>query len=367
MMRSSSTILHVVGARPNFIKLAPLLRALEGVAGLRSVLVHTGQHYDAEMSDAFFADLEIRRPDVHLGVGSGTHAVQTAAVMMALEPVLERTRPALVVVVGDVNSTLAAALTAAKLNLPVAHVEAGLRSGDRSMPEELNRMLTDQVAELLFTPSRDADENLRREGIPGERIHRVGNIMIDTLLFHLPRARALAVPERLGLERGRYAVVTLHRPSNVDERAQLAEIFGALDAIAAEMAVVFPMHPRTRKNAEAFGLRLARARALEPVGYLEMVSLMETARVVLTDSGGVQEETTLLGIPCLTLRTTTERPITVEEGTNRLVPERTREKILAAVEEALGARWDGRRPELWDGRTAERIAGVLQGWLQQKA
>ncbi|MBI4538231.1 MAG: UDP-N-acetylglucosamine 2-epimerase (non-hydrolyzing) [Gemmatimonadetes bacterium] len=357
------TVVHVVGARPNFMKMAPLLRALDRGQVVPGVLVHTGQHYDEGMSEAFFADLGIREPDFYLGVGSGSHAIQTAAVLTALEPILLEAHPHLVVVVGDVNSTLAAALAAAKLNIPVAHVEAGLRSHDRTMPEELNRLLTDQLSELLFTPSPDADENLLREGIPAERIHRVGNIMIDSLLDHLPRAHALGALDRLGLERGRYALVTLHRPSNVDVREQLVEIFEALDAIALQMPVVLPMHPRTRKNAEAFGVRLRRARALEPLGYVEMVSLLESAAVVLTDSGGIQEETTVLGVRCLTLRDTTERPITIVEGTNRLVPERTREAILAAVAEALSSPLNGRRPELWDGRTAGRIAEVIARWI----
>jgi UDP-N-acetylglucosamine 2-epimerase (non-hydrolysing) len=297
----------------------------------------------------------MRPPDVELGVGSGTHARQTAAVMTAFEPVLAGWKPDAVVVVGDVNSTLACALVAAKLDVPVAHVEAGLRSFDRRMPEEINRVLVDQLADLLFTPGPDADDNLLREGIAPERIHRVGNVMIDTLLRELPRARAL--PRTLPA-RG-YAVATLHRPSNVDAAEPLAEIFGALAALAAEMPVVFPMHPRTRARAERFGLlpALGGVRVTEPLGYHAMLALLDGARLVLTDSGGVQEETTALGVPCVTLRTTTERPVTLREGTNALVPIRTRAHILRAAAEAPGRQ--GRVPALWDGRASDRILDVL--------
>jgi UDP-N-acetylglucosamine 2-epimerase (non-hydrolysing) len=355
-------ILQVVGARPNFMKIAPIEAALRREPGVQQMLVHTGQHYDERMSEAFFRDLGMPRPDVNLGVGSGSHAVQTAEVMRAFEPVLQEFEPDLLVVAGDVNSTLACALVAAKLGCPVAHVEAGLRSRDRTMPEEINRILTDQIADLLLTPSRDGDENLRAEGIPAERIHFVGNVMIDTLRVHLQRAREMDVPGRLGVERGGYRVATLHRPSNVDDPRQLGEIFAALAELAAERPTILPLHPRTRGRAEAFGLmdRLADVRIVEPLGYLEMLGLMDGAALVLTDSGGVQEETTALGVPCLTLRDTTERPVTITEGTNRLLPDRSRDSILRAVAEGETRR--GRIPEGWDGRAAERIVDVFREW-----
>ena len=353
-------IVHLVGARPNFMKAAPVLEALGRMPQISTMLVHSGQHYDVEMSTRFFEELGLPQPDVDLGIGSASHAVQVAQVMMALEPLLQREQPDLLIVVGDVNSTLAGALTAAKLNIPVAHVEAGLRSGDRTMPEEINRLLTDQISDLLFTPSRDGDRNLGREGIPADRIHFVGNVMIDTLLRNLPRARSSSARERYGVNGGRYAVVTLHRPSNVDEPDQLAEIYSALDTLARELPVLFPVHPRTSKNAESFGLRLEHARVLPPLGYLELVGLMSEAALVLTDSGGVQEETTALGVPCLTLRQNTERPITIEEGTNTLVPVRSRAAILAAAQQAGSKR--GRIPELWDGRAGERIAAAIVQW-----
>jgi UDP-N-acetylglucosamine 2-epimerase (non-hydrolysing) len=361
-------VLVVAGARPNFMKVAPVLAELER-AGHQGVLVHTGQHYDASMSDAFFADLGIPAPDFHLGVGSGTHAVQTARVMEAFEPVLREVRPDWVVVVGDVNSTLACALVAAKLRdelaCRIAHVEAGLRSGDWRMPEEVNRVLTDRLADLLLTPSRDAHPNLASEGIEAEKAVFVGNVMIDSLFAQLPAARELDVPARLGVERGRYAVVTLHRPSNVDDPAALAAVLEALDRVAAEMPVVFPIHPRTRARADEFGLhaRLAPLRTVAPLGYREMVSLVDGAAVVLTDSGGLQEETTALGIPCVTLREQTERPITVTEGTNRLAPwPLTAAGVHRAFREALadGRRAPGEGVEGWDGRAAERIVAALE-------
>ncbi len=358
----------VAGARPNFMKVAPILRAL-AAAGHRGVLVHTGQHYDAAMSDAFFADLELPAPDHHLGVGSGTHAQQTARVMEKFEPVLREESPDWVVVVGDVNSTIACALVAAKLReevgCRVAHVEAGLRSNDWRMPEEINRVLTDRLSDLLLTPSRDAEPNLLAEGLAAERIRFVGNVMIDTLLHQLPRARELDLPGRLGIERGRYVAATLHRPSNVDDAGALRAVLGALAEVAHEMPVVLPIHPRTRKNAEAFGLGdlLNRLTVLEPIGYREMLALTEGAAVVLTDSGGLQEETTALGVPCVTLREQTERPVTVTEGTNRLAPwPLTSEGVLASYRDALSR---GRpepgahRPEGWDGRAGERIVEAL--------
>ena len=359
-------LLHVIGARPNFIKIAPLIRALHGRHGLEQVLAHTGQHYDDAMSATFFRDLGIPEPDFNLGVGSGSHAAQTANIMRAFEPLLGQIRPDLVVVVGDVNSTLACALVAAKLGCPVAHVEAGLRSRDRGMPEEINRLLTDQLADLLFTPSRDADVNLRAEGIPSERIHFVGNIMIDTLMACRERTQVRDAPRAYGVEPGAYFLVTLHRPSNVDDAAQLGQILAALAALAERRPVLFPMHPRTRGNAERFGLleRLRGVRVLEPLGYLEMLGLLASAATVLTDSGGIQEETTALGVPCLTLRSSTERPVTVAEGTNTLVPVRSRDAIVEAA--ACAGLKRSRVPECWDGRTAGRIADVLAAWWERR-
>ena len=364
--------LVVAGARPNFMKVAPILRALQA-RGHHGVLVHTGQHYDAAMSDAFFADLELPAPDFHLGVGSGSHAVQTAHVMEAFEPVLLGTRPDWVVVVGDVNSTLACALVAVKLKeqlgCRVAHVEAGLRSGDWRMPEEVNRVLTDRIADLLLTPSHDAHPNLAAEGIPADRVVFVGNVMIDTLLSLRDRARALDHSARLGLGAGPYAVATLHRPSNVDDPAALSAVLSALDRIAGSLPVVFPIHPRTRKNAEALGLSaaLGRLRVVEPLGYIEMLSLTSGAAVVLTDSGGLQEETTVLGVPCVTLREQTERPVTITDGTNRMAPwPLTAEGVFQAFQEALGAPITGRRPEGWDGRAAERVVLALEGASGQR-
>jgi UDP-N-acetylglucosamine 2-epimerase (non-hydrolysing) len=365
-------VILVAGARPNFMKVAPVLVALRR-AGHAPVLVHTGQHYDARMSDAFFADLELPEPDHHLGVGSGSHAVQTARIMEAFEPVVLAERPDWVVVFGDVNSTLACALVAAKLQpetgCRVAHVEAGLRSGDWRMPEEVNRVVTDRVSDLLLTPSRDAHPNLRAEGVPDGRVVFVGNTMIDTLLARLPRARERAFAAELGLQRGRYAVSTLHRPSNVDDPAAFRGVLEALGTVAREMPVVLPLHPRARRQAEAFGLEglLAPLKVLEPVGYLEMLSLTEGAAVVLTDSGGVQEETTALGVPCVTLREQTERPVTVTEGTNRLAPwPLTAEGVVGAFRDALarGAAGDAPpRPEGWDGRAGERVAAALAAAL----
>ncbi|MCU0620336.1 MAG: UDP-N-acetylglucosamine 2-epimerase (non-hydrolyzing) [Gemmatimonadales bacterium] len=361
-------ILLVAGARPNFMKVAPILRAVER-AGHEPLLVHTGQHYDARMSDAFFVDLGLPEPTHHLGVGSGTHAQQTARVMEAFEPVLERERPDWVVVVGDVNSTLACALVVSKrrheLGVRIAHVEAGLRSHDWRMPEEVNRVLTDRLSDLLLTPSTDAHAHLAHEGIPAERVRFVGNVMIDSLMSQLGAARARDVPARLGLARGGYAIATLHRPSNVDDPVALAGVLGALAQVARRMPVVFPIHPRTRKHAESFGLAapLAALRTLEPLGYVDMLSLTEGAAVCLTDSGGLQEETTALGVPCVTLREQTERPVTVTEGTNRMAPwPLTEAGIVGAFEAALaqGRRAPGERaPAGWDGRAAERIVAAL--------
>jgi UDP-N-acetylglucosamine 2-epimerase (non-hydrolysing) len=351
-------VLHVVGARPNFMKLAPVFEALRDRHGTRQTVLHTGQHYDAEMSAVFFRELGLPKPDINLEVGSGSHAQQTAAIMVRLEPALLEARPDVGLVYGDVNSTVAAALVAAKLLIPVGHVEAGLRSFDRTMPEEINRLLTDALADLLFTHSADADENLAREGIPRAKIRFVGNVMIDTLVRLLPRAE---IPEAAaGLNR--YALVTLHRPSNVDEAGRLGRILEVLGRIGRELPVLFPMHPRTERRMEAFGLRAALAdgvRLLHPLPYLQCLALQRQATVVITDSGGIQEETTFLGVPCLTLRESTERPVTITEGTNTLIgarPERLYPEVLAIL---AGRRKEGRIPALWDGKAGERIAREL--------
>ena len=350
-------ILHVVGARPNFMKLAPCHRALAVLPGVEQVVVHTGQHYDDAMSDSFFRDLEIPPPDVNLDAGSASHAVQTARIMERFEPVVVQHRPDWVVVYGDVNSTAAAALVCAKLGIRVAHVEAGLRSGDRSMPEEINRLVTDRLADLLLTPSRDADENLRREGIDEERIVFVGNVMVDSLLHGLPRARDARIRERLGVQEREYALVTIHRPSNVDSPDRLMALLEALGRVSRDMPVIFPMHPRTMKRLTARDREaLGQVRLLDPLPYHAMLDLLAGARVVITDSGGVQEETTALGIPCLTVRDTTERPVTLTEGTNRLVPDPNAIVELAVVVKPNGA---VRRPEGWDGRAGERVAVAL--------
>jgi UDP-N-acetylglucosamine 2-epimerase (non-hydrolysing) len=354
-------VLAVAGARPNFMKIAPVLRQLRARDGFETFLVHTGQHYDAVMSESFFRDLAIPEPDANLGVGSGTHGAQTAEVLARIETLLIERRPDLVLVVGDVNSTLAATLAAVKLGIPVAHVEAGLRSFDRSMPEEINRILTDSISTWLFTTEPSADRNLLREGIAAERIHRVGNVMIDTLLGQIDHARALDTPSRLGLEAGGYALLTLHRPSNVDDPDQLRELFGVLEEIHQELPVVFPIHPRTAEVIEKRlgGMRPA-LRIEQPLGYLDFLRLMIDARLVLTDSGGIQEETTVLGVPCLTLRENTERPITVAEGTNTIVgrdPTTIRSEVRKALE---GHGKVGGAPALWDGEAARRIVDVLE-------
>lgn len=354
----------VAAARPNFMKVAPLYHALvQESAWCRVRLVHTGQHYDANMSDAFFRDLRLPDPEVHLGVGSGTHAEQTAGVMVAYEKACMATRPDWVVVVGDVNSTLACTLAAVKLGIRVAHLEAGLRSRDRSMPEELNRLATDALADLLWTPSEDADENLMREGIPCKRIVRVGNIMIDSLEMMRLEIERQGLREALGLTQKGYGLVTLHRPSNVDDIGRLVDLIGVLGRLSAKMPLVFPVHPRTRACLEAANkwAALAASSGLllhEPVGYVAFMNLVFGAAYVLTDSGGVQEETTYLGIPCLTLRENTERPVTVTLGTNRLVRPGT---VESSVEEVLMGRWPkGNVPELWDGQAAARVTASLK-------
>jgi len=357
-------ILVVAGARPNFVKVAPVIKALKQTGRGEVALVHTGQHYDYSMSAAFFEELFIPAPDIFLGVGSGSHGEQTARILSAFEEVLLKDPPAAVAVVGDVNSTLACALAAAKCGVPVAHVEAGLRSFDRTMPEEINRVLTDALADYLFTHSPDADENLRREGVPEERIFLVGNVMIDTLREYEAAARARDVAGRLGLQAGGYAVCTLHRPSNVDEPGTLRTVVQILTDLQSECPVVFPMHPRTRTRLETFGLadvllEQKNIQAIDPLGYLDFIGLMATAALVLTDSGGVQEETTALGVPCLTLRESTERPVTVTLGTNAVVGTDSN-RILAAARRALNGDWPrGILPEGWDGHAAERIAAVL--------
>jgi UDP-N-acetylglucosamine 2-epimerase (non-hydrolysing) len=376
--RRTAPVLCVVGARPNFMKMAPILRAFAAARPpMPALLVHTGQHYDAAMSDRVFADLALPTPDVNLEVGSGSHAVQTAEVMRRFEPLVDTYAPACVLVVGDVNSTLACSLVAAKKGVAVVHVEAGLRSFDRAMPEEINRVVTDQVADRLYTTERAAQANLEREGIAAERIRFVGNVMIDSLLASRAHAVAPAVTlvnagadPAIVATRGGFGVVTLHRPSNVDDPATLADLLRTLVDVAARVPLVFAMHPRTRASIERAGLAgvLAGARiaVLPPQGYLEMLGLMSAAAVVLTDSGGIQEETTALGVPCLTLRETTERPITIDEGTNTLVA-RDRAAILRNVDAILatgGKR--GRVPEGWDGRAAERIAADLRQWLDTR-
>jgi len=347
-------LLHVVGARPNFPKLAPVLRAGHQ-AGLAQIVVHTGQHYDDALSGGFFRDLGIAPPDVNLAVGSDTHAVQTARIMERIEPVLLEQRPDWVVVYGDVNSTMAAAVVASKLGIRVAHVEAGLRSFDRTMPEEINRLVTDRLANLLLTPSRDADSQLRAEGEPDDEIVFVGNVMIDSLFFALPAARATGFREKIGVN-GSAVIVTLHRPSNVDDPERVAALANVLSEVALEREVVFPAHPRTKRRLAEAGLKMDRVRMLEPVGYLEMLDLVEHAFAVVTDSGGLQEETTALGIPCLTIRPNTERPITISEGTNRLVPNPT--DIIAELGRVCRPATMP-RPEGWDGRAGERVIAAL--------
>ena len=357
-------VLAVVGARPNFVKIAPILAELRDYPYVSTTLVHTGQHYDAQMSDAFFANLDIPRPDVNLKVQSVGAVTQIADIMTRLEPVLAAARPDVVIVVGDVNSTLAAALTAVKVGRLVAHVEAGLRSFDRSMPEEVNRVLTDALSDLLFTTEPEAGKNLAREGVSADKIHFVGNVMIDTLFRYQERARESQVLERLQLVPDAYVALTLHRPSNVDDEGTLALLLGAIARIQAEIPVVFPVHPRTRRRLDALGSVLPSMpglRLADPLPYLDFVQLMANARCVLTDSGGIQEETTALAVPCLTLRNNTERPVTVTRGTNRIVG--TEPDAIYRNWRALAqGQWPaGELPELWDGKAAGRIVRVLLG------
>lgn len=352
-------ILHVVGARPNFMKAAPVVRALAGRKNVRQTLVHTGQHYDVNMSDVFFTQLGIPEPDVNLHVGSGSHAQQTAEIMSRFEPVILEKKPDMVLVYGDVNSTVAAALVCAKLLVKVGHVEAGLRSFDRTMPEEVNRLMTDQLADVLFTPSEDGNVNLKREGIAPEKVYLVGNVMIDSLVRLLPAAEKV---NSNGLPK-RYALVTLHRPSNVDSNEILKDILGALIEVNQHLDVVFPVHPRTRQRIADFGIDASKLHLLEPRPYIEFLALQKNAAVVITDSGGIQEETTYLGVPCLTVRKNTERPVTVDCGTNVLVGQ-DGAKIRAELAKLLeGKRQPARVPPLWDGRASERIADVLEKLL----
>ena len=356
-------ILHVVGARPNFMKVAPVLHALGKRAGIRQTLVHTGQHYDANMSDVFFEQLGIPAPDVNLGVGAGTHARQTAEIMSRFEPVVLEYKPDLVLVYGDVNSTAAAALVCAKLLIRVGHVEAGLRSFDRTMPEEINRLVTDQLADLLFTHSEDADVNLHHEGVAAEKIHLVGNVMIDSLLRLLPAAEKRPID---GLPQ-RYALVTLHRPSNVDSSEKLRGILSFLLDVNRELGIVFPAHPRTRQRLQDFGLNADQLRILDPLPYIDFLALQKRATVVITDSGGIQEESTFLRVPCLTLRENTERPITVSLGSNVLVGQdagRLRSELNKILQ---GEAKQSSVPPLWDGLASERIADIVENQIGKSA
>ena len=375
-------ILNIVGARPNFVKIAPLIREMQKYSDLSSVLVHTGQHYDVKMAGQFFQDLQIPEPDISLEVGSGSHAYQTAEVMKRLEPVLAMERPDLVLVVGDVNSTLAAALTAAKLCIPVAHIEAGLRSLDRTMPEEINRLVTDTVSEYLFVSEESGRQNLLREGVAESKIHFVGNVMIDSLEASRRSWECSDIHNRFGLKRGEYGIVTLHRPSNVDDALTLQGLTEALTIIATHLPVIFPMHPRTTARITEFGLQKhfqslvphsafciphltpntlhPQLYCLDPLGYLDFMALVADARLVLTDSGGLQEETTALGIPCLTLRENTERPVTVTHGTNRVVGMSPEKIVQEACKVLTDSTQVSVRPPLWDGRTSQRIVAILR-------
>jgi UDP-N-acetylglucosamine 2-epimerase (non-hydrolysing) len=367
MMNQNLKVLVIAGARPNFMKVAPVMKAISqhnasnnGANTIDARLVHTGQHYDEAMSDIFFRELGIRPPDINLGVGSGSHAVQTARIMTSFETVCEQEKPKWVVVVGDVNSTMACTLVCSKMGVRVAHVEAGLRSFDRTMPEEVNRIVTDSLADLLLTPSADANDNLRREGVSDSKIKLVGNVMIDTLVANLEKARSVHLPKTIGLEKKHFVYVTLHRPSNVDCQTSLAAIMTELKRLASQIPVVFPMHPRTRKMCAQFDISLNHAeglKILEPIGYYDSLFLTENARLVLTDSGGLQEESTYFRTPCLTLRQNTERPITVSLGSNKLT---SLKRLAADIDEVLHREPEfGEIPLLWDGRTAERIINCL--------
>jgi UDP-N-acetylglucosamine 2-epimerase (non-hydrolysing) len=353
----------IAGARPNFMKIAPLVEELERTPGMEFLLVHTGQHYDEKMSDLFFRQLGLPQPDINLEVGSGSHAVQTADIMKAFEPVLLEEKPDAVLVVGDVNSTIACGMVAVKLGVPLIHVEAGLRSGDRTMPEEINRILTDAISDLLFCTEQSGVDNLLREGVSEDKVHLVGNVMIDTLLKNRPRFAESSILEELGLTPEAFAVLTLHRPSNVDDPDVLSGLLDALDIVQRDMPVIFPVHPRTRNRLGEFGLgdrveAMSNLRLIDPIGYLDFQQLVSSARIVLTDSGGIQEETTALGVPCLTLRANTERPVTVSHGTNRLVG-MDPQAIVKAYREAMSDTRPARTPPFWDGHAAERIVRVI--------
>ena len=357
-------IINIVGARPNLPKIAPLMREMQRHPEIEPILVHTGQHYDEALSDIFFRQMGIPTPHVNLEVGSGSHAVQTAEVLKRVEPVLIERQPDLVLVVGDVNSTIAVSLAAVKLGISVAHVEAGLRSFDRSMPEEINRILTDALADYLFVTEEDAIQHLLKEGRPRESIYLVGNVMIDSLRHFLPLAQKSAIGEQLALKNDaawqRFAVLTLHRPSNVDSTEKLAELLGAIDSIAAQVPVIFPVHPRTQQRLAQAGIKThPQLKLIPPIGYLDFLCLLSKATLVLTDSGGIQEETTALGVPCLTLRENTERPITISEGTNQLIGTDPARIVAAAHDILAGKGKPGRIPPLWDGHAAERIVDVL--------
>lgn len=355
-------ILHIVGARPNFMKAAPIMREMfRFPKEFHQLLVHTGQHYAPQMSQVFFQELDLPQPDVNLNVGSGTHAWQTAQVMMRFEPVLKDYQPDWVVVYGDVNSTLACSLVSSKLGFPVAHVEAGLRSFDRSMPEEVNRIITDQLSDALFTPSAEADQNLKKEGIARNKVHLVGNVMIDTLVHLLPKSQSNWY-QLVNLYPREYILVTIHRPANVDDAGTLVEIMSALETITEQIPVLFPVHPRTRERLNEFGLqpKNPRLHLLEPLGYLDFLSLQEHASLVLTDSGGIQEETTYLGVPCLTARSNTERPITISMGTNQLVKSESSALVQAMQAKLAGTRSKKKMPPLWDGHSAGRIVKVFR-------
>jgi len=383
-MRHLTKIVSVVGARPNFMKIAPIIEQLKIKnknlkAELKHVLVHTGQHYDEEMSKSFFEDLNLPKPDINLGVGSASHAVQTAKIMIEFEKVCLRERPDLIIVVGDVNSTIACALVASKLGIKIAHIEAGLRSFDRAMPEEINRVLTDAISDYLFTTCEDANENLRKEGIPEEKIYFVGNVMIDTLLRYKERAKKSKILEKLGLNKDlqvrSYALLTLHRPSNVDNRETFINILKALKDVSEKIPIIFPAHPRTQRQIKSFGLEKYfnfvniesnscvnienSINLLDPLSYLDFLNLMANAKFVLTDSGGIQEETTILNIPCLTLRENTERPVTLKEGTNTIVGSNPEKIISKSMDILNGKKKIGRIPKLWDGKAAERIINIL--------
>jgi UDP-N-acetylglucosamine 2-epimerase (non-hydrolysing) len=367
------SVLHVVGARPNFMKMAPVVRALWAApAGFEHLLVHTGQHYDEHLNDAIFRDLELKAPDVHLGSGSGTHAEQTARIMLAFEALVAERKPSLVVVAGDVNSTLACSIVAAKANVPVAHLEAGLRSFDWTMPEEINRVVTDRLSQLHLTPSADGDANLLREGADPKGIVRVGNCMIDSLVRNRDRAERGPALSRYGLQPGRFGLITLHRPSNVDDPARLDGFLRVLSKLASRLPLVFPVHPRTRARIAALelspqALDESGLLLIEPLGYLDFLQLESAAALVITDSGGVQEETTALGVPCLTVRDNTERPVTITHGTNQLVGSDPASLPEAFATALAGPRKPTARPELWDGKAGERAAAAITNFLRARA